>query len=103
MIERVLRSERIFPGDVVRLTISVTDPDDDSATDPEALTVTVQDPDGTETAYVYGTDAELVRSATGSFYIDILVTAARQWYVQVESETPDDVDEYWFSVVGSAF
>lgn len=28
MPERVLSSERIYPGDVVRLTISVVDPDD---------------------------------------------------------------------------
>ena len=104
MAERVLRDERIYPGDVVRLTIAVTDPDDGTtAVDPAALTVTTLAPDGTKVAYVYGTDAELVRSAVGSYYIDIQPDAAREWYVKVDSDTPDDVDEYWFAVEASAF
>lgn len=104
MAVRVLEKERIYPGDVVRLTISVTDPDDGTtAVDPVGLTVSVRNADGPVTTYVYGTDAEIVRSAVGSYYIDIQPDAAREWYVKVDSDTPDDVDEYWFAVEASAF
>ena len=79
MPERVLERERIYPGDVVRFEISVVDPDDGvTAVDPMALAVSVKAPDGTIMTYTYGTDAELVRSAVGSYYIDIQPDAARE-------------------------
>lgn len=44
MAERVLRDERIYPGDVARFSISVVDPDDgETAIDPAALVVKVNE------------------------------------------------------------
>ena len=39
-------------------------------TDPTAITFKMLEPDGTVTTYVYGVDAELVKSATGIYYVD---------------------------------
>ena len=39
-------------------------------TDPTAVTFNLLEPDGTVTNYVYGVDAELVKSATGIYYVD---------------------------------
>ena len=105
MAERVLRDERIYPGDVVRLTISVTDPDDDTmAVDPAALVVKVLPPgETTATTYTYGTDAEIVRSDTGEYYIDIELDDDGDWFVQVATQSPDVVIELWFAVADSMF
>lgn len=50
-----------------------------TATDPSGVTVRVHEPDGTATTYTYGTDAEVVKSATGTYYIDITPDAAGAW------------------------
>lgn len=50
-------------------------------TNPTTTTAVVRDPSGVETSYVYGTDAEVVRPETGSFYIDLTFTAAGAWSV----------------------
>jgi hypothetical protein len=44
---------------------------DGTPTDPDTLTVTVQDPDGVSTDYVYLTDAEVVRDSAGAFHMDL--------------------------------
>lgn len=55
-------------GSMIRLTstfkVSGTN------TDPTAITFKVRAPSGTVTTYVYGTDAQLVKSATGVYYVD---------------------------------
>ena len=56
-------------GDLRRLTVTFTD-SAGSAGDPAAITFRLRAPDGTVTAYVYGTDAELVRTAAGVYYVD---------------------------------
>lgn len=47
--------------------------------DPGVVKVKVKDPDGTETEYTYGTDAELVKTAIGAYHIDVPVTAPGVW------------------------
>ena len=42
--------------------------------DPTGVSFYIRNPDGTATSYVYGTDAELVKSATGIYYVDFAVT-----------------------------
>lgn len=105
MAERVLRDERIYPGDVARFSISVLDPDDDTtAVDPVALVVKVLEPGATTaTTYTYGTDAELIRSDTGEYYIDIELDDDGNWFVRMESTTPTDADEYFILVLPSVF
>lgn len=45
-------------------------------TDPTVVTFKIRVPSGTVTTYVYGVDAQLVKSATGVYYVDYTTTAA---------------------------
>jgi hypothetical protein len=104
MAEQVLSMSKIYPGDVVKFTSSVVDPDDGvTAVDPDTFVITVQDPDGEETAYTYGVDAAFLRSDVGDYSLEITPDAAGVWYVRAATTTPDDVDEYFFRVESSPF
>lgn len=50
-------------------------------TDPTTVTFTVVEPDGTSTTYTYGTDVEVVKSATGIYYTDVLLSSTGRWSV----------------------
>jgi hypothetical protein len=50
-----------------------------TAADPDSLTLTVREPDGTTIVYVYGDDSEIVRDSEGIFHADIPVDAAGMW------------------------
>jgi hypothetical protein len=67
-------------GDRRKLTCEVRDEDGDLA-DPTALTFTMREPDATLTVYVWQTDAELVRTAVGTFhtYWDCSQAGAHRW------------------------
>ena len=56
-------------GDKIRITATFTNLAG-TATDPTAVTFKIKLPSGTTTTYIYGTDAELVKSATGIYYVD---------------------------------
>ena len=56
-------------GQLVRCPVQIVDLTG-APVDPGTLTFTIEEPDGTETVYVYGTDAQLVRLSAGSFYVD---------------------------------
>jgi len=62
-------------GDLVRCTATFTDSAGD-AIDPTAIVFRIKLPDDTTTVYTYGTDAELVKSATGVYYVDYTTVAA---------------------------
>ena len=62
-------------GDLRRLSVAFTD-SGGTAGDPDAVTFTLRTPDGTVTTYTYGTDAELVRSGTGAYYVDWTIAQA---------------------------
>ena len=67
-------------GDLVRVTATFTDPDDnDAPIDPEVVNVTFRDPSGNITTWVYDTDEEVVRSAEGIYYADIDADEAGTW------------------------
>lgn len=52
-------------------------------TDPSTITINVKIGSGSVTPYVYGTDAEVVKSSTGVYYIDLwLTTGDTDWIVQ---------------------
>lgn len=46
--------------------------------DPSALIFRVQDPDGGEDLYTYGTDVEIVRDAAGEYHIDVPLGTLKQ-------------------------
>lgn len=63
-------------GRKIRLTVTITSVATGAAADPDNLTLTIRNRDTSiNTAYVYGTDAEIVKSATGIYYCDITPAA----------------------------
>ena len=54
-------------------------------TDPGTLTFSFKDPSGNVTTYTYGTDAEVVKSATGTFYVDVVFDERGMWYYRWEA------------------
>lgn len=65
-------------GDKVRWTCTYTD-SDGNAQDPSAVFFSLKPPSGTVTTYEYGLDADLVKSATGIYYVDVSITEAGTW------------------------
>lgn len=70
-------------GDVVRATGSFTG--GGAAIDPDSVSFRVKAPDGTVTVYVYLTDAELVKEATGVYHVDVDANANGEWFYRWES------------------
>lgn len=68
-----------------------------TAFDPEVVTFTVTDPAATSTDYVYGTDAEVTKNATGDYTLTIPVDAAGFWHYAIVGEQNDGSNR------GSAF
>lgn len=62
-------------GDMRRLQVVFTD-FAGAVADPTAVTFRIKKPDGTAVSYVYGTDAALVKSTTGVYYVDFAITLA---------------------------
>jgi len=60
-------------GDLRRLTVTFTNLAG-TITDPTAVTFSIRDPAGVITTYVYLTDAALVKSTTGVYYVDYAIT-----------------------------
>lgn len=69
---------KLFPGDTERLRGTFKDANGDNA-DPTTVKVIYQKPDGTEITKTSGTDAEVVKQATGDYYIDIILDKAGIW------------------------
>ena len=65
-------------GDTVRCTGTFTDSDGNEQ-DPSAVFFEFNTPAGVNTEHQYGVDAELVKSATGVYYVDIDANAAGIW------------------------
>jgi len=66
-------------GDTSRVTGLFYDAADALA-DPGTLTFTFKDPSGNTTAYTYGVHSELVKSTTGTFYVDVVFDEAGMWF-----------------------
>lgn len=76
-------------GDLVRFGNPSQDTDSEAfktlagtATDPTAVTLVVQRPDGTQLAYgwpVGGVDGTLSRESAGRFYYDVLIDQSGAW------------------------
>jgi uncharacterized phiE125 gp8 family phage protein len=67
-------------GDLVRFEATFTDMDGD-AVDPTTVTFRMLDGAGVETVFVYGTDAEVVKSAVGTYHVDwpVAVHGVHRW------------------------
>lgn len=84
-------------GDLARLTATFTM--DGAAVDPSTVSLIVKAPDGTLTTKVYGTDAELERTATGVYRMDLTITQAGTYrYRWVSTGTGKAAEEGQFDV-----
>lgn len=70
-------------GDRVRVHVEFRN-DEGVAADPTGVTIRQKAPDGTVTSYIAGEAEEVVHLGTGSYYLDIDVDAAGQWYYRAE-------------------
>lgn len=65
-----------YPGHVLRFSTTFTV--SGTPTDPSTVTLTVAGP-ASSTSYLYGTDAEVIKSGTGAYYADITLSSAGVW------------------------
>lgn len=72
-------------GDLRRFEVTFTDINDVAA-DPTTITFKIREPDGTVTTYVYGTNSELVKDATGKYHVDWTVAKAGRHIVRWEGD-----------------
>jgi hypothetical protein len=60
-------------GDRPRITVVFTNLSD-AATDPTMVSCFIHSPSGKTTVYTYGADADLTKSATGTYHLDFTLT-----------------------------
>lgn len=92
-------------GDIVTLTATITNASN-VATDPTTLTFKIKaGPNGSVTTYVYGTNAELVKSSTGVYYVAWPVATAGvvHYYQFVATGTAASASEGSFDVRATEF
>jgi len=68
-------------GDKPRVRATCADVDG-MLVDPASLTVLVRDPEGFETSYTYGVDAEITRASLGVFDVFVDLTKPGDWFVR---------------------
>lgn len=72
-------------------------------TDPASVVGKFRDPGGTITSYTYNTDDELTRNAAGDYQFTFTPDEGGEWYVRIETGTPDSAYEASFTVAASQF
>lgn len=79
-------------GNVVQVPFVFQREDTKEFYDPPVVTCFAKKPDGTQTAYVYGTDAEVTRQAVGQYTFNITIARAEggQWSYRGEGTGGDD-------------
>jgi len=70
---------RIYIESTVRIPVNYSDANG-ADTDPDTVTFKLYSPSGETTTYVYGTDAEISRTSTGDYFIDVVPTEAGRWF-----------------------
>lgn len=74
-------------GDRIKLSTSTAFADSaGTAFDPDVVRFKVRDPAGTTTTYVYGTDANVTKVATGDYECEVDVDTAGMWLYRIEGE-----------------
>ena len=86
-------------GDLVKVSATFTDADTGLAADPTTVKLSVKDPAGIVTPYVYLTDAEIVRDGVGLYHANLDVDQSGKWYARWFSEgTGQAAEETRFQV-----
>lgn len=90
-------------GEVVRVTGTFTNAVG-SAVDPTTVRFSFKTPLGVTTTYLYGTDAQVVKSATGIYYVDVDADLSGVWRTRWKSTgTGKAAKESFFVVKESDF
>jgi hypothetical protein len=90
-------------GDVIRLRANFQD-SSPADVDPSQVKCSVQSPWGVTSVYVYGTDAELIKTSTGDYYLDTAPNKHGVWKYRWEGLlTNRAAEEGQFFVRDSAF
>ena len=66
-------SLEVYPGTKVKPSVVFRDTDHDTEIDPGNVELVWTLPDDTETTYVYGIDPEIVKSAVGIYYAELVL------------------------------
>ena len=75
-----------------------------TAIDPAAVFFETIAPDGVRTSYTYGTDAEVVKSSTGVYYVDVDCNQSGVWeYRMYGTGTGQAADNQSFFVKPTTF
>jgi hypothetical protein len=89
-------------GDLIRCTGTFATASVD--VDPSAVFFSVKAPSGTETDYTYGVDGQLVKSATGIYYVNVSATESGMYkYRFYSTGTGQAASEGQFRVRASFF
>lgn len=97
-----IKNGRVFPNSTLPLETAFAD-SAGAALDPATVTFRMISPRGQITTYVYGTDAELVRTAAGSYRVEVTPDMPGRWAYQWQSTGPAALDEDSFVCRNSAF
>lgn len=76
-------------GSTARIPVTITDIAGNAPADPGGLVLKVRRPDKTLFTLTYGTDAALVKSATGMYYTDLLLDQSGSWKWRWEAAAPN--------------
>lgn len=95
----------IWPGTTIRITVETPNASGTLA-DPATGTLKfiTRSPRGQVTTYVYGTDAEVTKLATGRFAADITPSNSGRWFYRFQYDDASEVSrsvEGWFNVRSS--
>jgi hypothetical protein len=75
----MLAPGKLYPGTQIDLTINLQNAAE-ADVDPATLTFKLMSPDGVETTYVYGTDAEITKQSVGDYTARITPDKAGRWH-----------------------
>lgn len=84
MITTCLDPNQIYyPGDRVYIPATFTDADTDSPADPDTVTFTLKNPNGSLSTFVFGTASEVTKVSTGTYLCGAIVNQAGVYFVKV--------------------
>jgi hypothetical protein len=72
-------------GDLVRVTGTWEDADGTDTDPAGTITFKFTDPSANTVTYTYGVDAELIKSATGIYYVDVSIDEHGTWWYRFAS------------------
>ena len=85
-------------GDLARVTGTFTN-SAGTAVDPTVVKLSYKDPSENITTLTYGTDASVIKSATGVYYCDVSIDEAGVWWFRWwATGTGQSASESWFDV-----